>query len=395
MTVNEIITHYKKGGMIIVTDDEDRENEGDLMISARCAEASHIAFMASRGRGLVCMPIAGSIAERLNLTLMEKESLCPYGTAFTVSVDAAEGTMTGISAQDRLRTIRTILNTHSTGADLIKPGHLFPLIAAEGGLKERQGHTEAAVELASLAGHEPAGIICEIMNDDGTMKRGPELEDFSIEHNLPILSIKKLKDYLEETSHIMTPLPTVYGDFLLYHYDSGISEMMPHLALVHKDADRGKTVTVRLHSECMTGDLFGSLRCDCGDQLKKSMEILNREKGILLYMRQEGRGIGLVRKMEAYRLQDSGSDTVDANIRLGFMPDERSYSEAAYILKSLGVYSIELLTNNPEKIRSLNNEGIHVAARRSIEIAPGRHNSVYMHTKKERMGHILQLKEIQ
>lgn len=394
MNIKTIIEHYKQGGMIIVTDDDNRENEGDLMISSQAVKAEHISFMAREGRGLICMPIEKDLAERLNLPLMTNQNDCQYGTAFTVSVDARENTTTGISAFDRYQTVQTILNKETSEEDLIRPGHLFPLIAAEGGLAERKGHTEAAVEMGRLVGHEPSGLICEIMGDDGTMLRGDDLLSFSETHNLPILTIAELSDYLKGAKGLATNLPTEYGDFDLYHFKSGISDYSPHLALVHREMDLSGSVTVRLHSECLTGDLFGSLRCDCGEQLKESMRIINREKGVLLYMRQEGRGIGLEQKMAAYRLQDHGEDTVDANILLGFSPDERKYDDAADILKTLRIIEVELLTNNPDKINSLEKRGINVVKRRSLEIGINATNLKYMKTKKDKMDHIIDLKGV-
>lgn len=391
--IKEIITYYSNGGMIIVTDDEDRENEGDLMISSQCVSTADISFMARFGRGLICISIDRKIAERLSLPLMTEGNDSQFSTAFTISVDGRDGTTTGISASDRFKTIRTIVNPDSKPEDLLRPGHMFPLIAADGGLNERMGHTEAAVDLAKAAGHISSGVICEIMSDDGTMACGDVLKEFSERHKLPVLTIRELKEYLDyqKQNSIHTYIPTVYGEFNLYHFSSGLSEAMPHVALVHKDINIDKTVTLRIHSECLTGDLFGSLKCDCGDQLKEAMKIVNRKKGILIYLRQEGRGIGLAKKMEAYRLQDNGLDTVEANLKLGFADDERNYLPAVEFLEKIGIRSVNLLTNNPDKISSLESRGVEVIQRIALEINPNRHNINYMKTKKSKMSHILNI----
>lgn len=390
--IETVIEYYRKGGMIIVRDDESRENEGDLMISSEYATPSDISFMAKYGRGLICMAIQKHVAEKLNLPVINRDNKSRFSTAFTVSVDARDGTTTGISAFDRVKTIQTILNPDSTEDDLNRPGHLFPIVADPEGLRRRQGHTEAAVELGRLAGHHPSGIICEIMADDGNMMRGEELELFAKNHSLPMLTIEALTEYLYEEKEA-THLPTRFGNFHLYHFESQLTQHMPHIALVHKDIDPEKTVTVRVHSECLTGDLFGSLRCDCGSQLEKSLEIIYKKKGALLYMRQEGRGIGLIKKLEAYRLQDKKLDTVEANLRLGFKADERRYSAAAAILKELGIKKINLLTNNPAKIMDLESEGITIVKRIPIETGITDDNRDYLQTKKIKMNHLLKLEE--
>jgi len=392
--IQRAVEHYRCGGMIIVTDDFDRENEGDLMVSAQYVTAEQISFMAKYGRGLICLPVEKSTADRLNLHPMCNGNDSQFSTAFTVSVDAAKGTTTGISAYDRLKTIQTIIDGDSRESDLLRPGHLFPLIAAEGGLTERQGHTEAAVDFSRYVGHYPSGVICEIMSDDGTMTRGKKLEDFSAKHKLPMISIEEMEECLKEGIDEPVFLPTDYGSFNLYHFSSGLTEHMPHIALVHREADLTGPVTARVHSECLTGDIFGSQRCDCGQQLKDSLRILNEKKGILLYMRQEGRGIGLVNKMKAYKLQEEGSDTVDANIQLGFSPDQRDYSGAAAILKKLGVGKVELLTNNPLKVEGLVEAGIEVTKRIPLEGSVTPFSRHYLETKKNRMNHILNISEV-
>ncbi len=392
--IEKIIQRYSKGHMIIMTDDESRENEGDLVASSQCITREDVNFMAKNGRGLICITIEQDMADKLDLPLMTSGNDSQFSTPFTVSVDAKYDTTTGISASDRLKTIQTIIGEDSTADDLLRPGHMFPLISAKGGLTERNGHTEASVQLSRLAGHKPSGVICEIMAEDGSMSRGEELGEFAAKYNLPILAISELQEYLLlKKSEIGTFIPTESGDFLLYHYPSNISGQMPHIALVHKEINCQRPVTLRIHSECMTGDLFGSLRCDCGDQLKKSMELINESKGMLIYLRHEGRGIGLPGKMDAYRLQDAGLDTVEANLKLGFEIDERDYSIASKIIKDFNINSIKLLTNNPEKIKALVRDGIQVEERLPIEMKPGKYNVGYMKTKKEKMNHFLTMEE--
>jgi 3,4-dihydroxy 2-butanone 4-phosphate synthase/GTP cyclohydrolase II len=388
--IERIIGLYKNGQMLIVTDNEDRENEGDLLISSDKITDQDISFMARYGRGLICVPIEEAIAKRLAIPLMTERNDCQYSTAFTISVDAKKGTTTGISASDRLKTIKTLIDENSNPEDLLKPGHMFPLIAAKGGLYERSGHTEAAVELSKLVGHTGSGVICEIMGDDGTMLHGDALKDYSLRFNLPMLTIKDLTDYLRFINEPQaTFLPTDHGEFDLYDFTNSTTQYMPHIALVHKDIDIENPVTLRIHSECMTGDLFGSLRCDCGDQLKKAMNTINADKGILIYLRQEGRGIGFNKKMEAYRLQDSGMDTIEANLKLGFRSDERDYAVAGEILQFLKIKEVNLLTNNPDKISSLEMNGIKINNRIPLQTQTNNFNKKYLITKKEKMNHML------
>ena len=388
--IERIINSYKKGQMIIVTDNEDRENEGDLMISSEKITEQDISFMARYGRGLICVSIEQNVAGKMNLPLMSENNNSQYSTPFTISIDAKNGTTTGISASDRLKTIKTLIDENSSPDDLLRPGHMFPLIAAKGGLFERSGHTEAAVELSKLSGHLGSGVICEIMGDDGTMLHGAALREYGERFKLPLLTIKDLTEYLHiKQQPQATFLPTDYGDFNLYDFSKDTVESMPHIALVHKEIDTANPVTLRIHSECMTGDLFGSLRCDCGNQLKKAMEIINDKKGILIYLRQEGRGIGFNKKMEAYRLQDNGLDTIEANLHLGFKSDERDYSTAGDILKFFNIDKVNLLTNNPDKIKSLKMNGIKINNIIPLQVQPNRFNRKYLTTKKEKMNHIL------
>jgi 3,4-dihydroxy 2-butanone 4-phosphate synthase/GTP cyclohydrolase II len=388
--IERIIGLYKNGQMLIVTDNEDRENEGDLLISSDKITDQDISFMARYGRGLICVPIEEAIAKRLAIPLMTERNDCQYSTAFTISVDAKKGTTTGISASDRLKTIKTLIDENSNPEDLLKPGHMFPLIAAKGGLYERSGHTEAAVELSKLVGHTGSGVICEIMGDDGTMLHGDALKDYSLRFNLPMLTIKDLTDYLRFINEPQaTFLPTDHGEFDLYDFTNSTTQYMPHIALVHKDIDIENPVTLRIHSECMTGDLFGSLRCDCGDQLKKAMNTINADKGILIYLRQEGRGIGFNKKMEAYRLQDSGMDTIEANLKLGFRSDERDYAVAGEILQFLKIKEVNLLTNNPDKISSLEMNGIKINNRIPLQTQTKNFNKKYLITKKEKLNPML------
>lgn len=392
--IEKIIEQYSMGKMIVLTDDESRENEGDLVVSSQSITYDDVNFMARYGRGLICVSIEQEIADKMDLPLMTKGNDSQFSTPFTVSVDAKYDTTTGISASDRLKTIKTIIEENSTPEDLLRPGHMFPLIAAKGRLSERNGHTEASIEMSRLAGHKPSGVICEIMADDGSMARGLRLTDFAEKHSLPIMAISELQNYLDyKRKETGTFIPTEFGEFLLYHYPSEISGQMPHIALVHKDINCESPVTIRVHSECMTGDLFGSQRCDCGDQLKKSMEILANTKGMLIYLRHEGRGIGLPSKMEAYRLQDMGLDTIEANLKLGFAIDERDYSIASIILKDFNIRSVRILTNNPDKIQALIEDGINVIERLPIETKSGKHSIKYMRTKKDKMNHLLTLEE--
>lgn len=393
----EAINMIKEGRMIIVVDDEDRENEGDLLMAASKVTRESINFMTKYGRGLVCVPLTEEKAKQLELEPMVLHSTDPHGTAFTISVDAKEGTTTGISAEDRAITARLLASPEAKPSDIRRPGHMFPLIARKGGVLKRAGHTEAAVDLARLAGLEPVGVICEIMNDDGTMARLPQLIEFAKKFNLKIMTIKDLIRYrhmrdklVEKVSTVK--LPTEYGNFIAHAYrwilDDDPDRL--HIALVKGEIGEEDDVLVRVHSECLTGDVFGSLRCDCGAQLHKAMEMVEREgKGIVLYMRQEGRGIGLYKKLKAYELQEKGMDTVEANIKLGVSPDLRDYGVGAQILFDLGVRKLRLMTNNPKKVIGLAGYGLKIVERVPIEVEPNPYNSDYLRTKKEKMGHLL------
>ena len=395
-SIENIIGDIQKGRMVIVVDDPSRENEGDLIFSAGHVTPEKINFMAKFGRGLICVPMADDAADRLGLSLMINAAQDPYKTAWAVSVDAAKDITTGISAHDRAHTIKLLSDPGSTADDFVKPGHLFPLRSKEGGVLVRAGHTEASVDLMRLAGEEPVGVICEIMNEDGTMSRVPDLIKFASKHNLKICTIEDLIKYRSEKENLIekvaeTNLPTSFGEFRLCAYRSIVDDFQ-HLALVKGNVSAGEAL-VRVHSQCLTGDVFHSLRCDCGDQLHKAMRMISKEgKGVILYLSQEGRGIGIFNKLKAYELQDEGCDTVEANEKLGFKADLRDYGIGAQILVSLGLKKIRLLTNNPRKIVGLTGFGLEIIEQVPLEITPCEQNKAYLSTKKYRLGH--QLKEV-
>ena len=392
-TPEELIAAIAAGEMIVLTDDESRENEGDLIMAAEAVTPEAINFMATHGRGLICVPLTRDRAEELQLREMARPD-DPYHTAFTVSVDVRRGTTTGISAHDRAKTVTALTDPRTRREDLVIPGHVFPLIARDGGVLVRAGHTEATVDFARLAGFAPVGVICEIMNDDGTMARVPDLKQFAAKHGLKwgciadLISFRRRAESLVELQRVVK-LPTSFGEFDLHCYVAR-TDGREHLALVLGTVANQEGILVRVHSECLTGDVFHSCRCDCGEQLEEAMRMVAGEgAGVVVYMRQEGRGIGLAQKLHAYHLQERGLDTVEANEKLGFPPDLREYGLGAQILLSLGIRSIRLLTNNPRKIVGLEGFGLNIAERVPIVVPPREHNRDYLRTKKERMGHML------
>ena len=391
--IKEIIEEIRQGRMVILADDESRENEGDLIFAAQFVSPEKINFMMKEGRGLICVPLTEQRIEALGLKEMTDSSSDPMRTAFTLSVDARLGVTTGISAGDRARTIEILADSSRSASDLVTPGHMFPLKARKGGVLIRAGHTEAAVDLSRLAGLEPAGVICEIVSDDGTMSRTPELLRFAKKHGLKIGTIKSLIEYRRQFDRVIekiseTTIPTVFGEWRLRLYRS-LVDGREHVALIKGEVD-GRPTLARVHSECFTGDVLGSLKCDCQDQLIATMEAIEKEgRGVIVYMRQEGRGIGLANKLRAYELQEKGLDTVEANQKLGFKPDLREYGTGAQILRDLGLEALRLITNNPRKIVGLEGHGLRVVERISLATPAHSHNAKYLKTKKEKLGHFL------
>jgi 3,4-dihydroxy 2-butanone 4-phosphate synthase / GTP cyclohydrolase II len=393
-TIEEAIEEMRRGRMVVVCDGEDRENEGDLVMAAQFATPEAVNFMAKHGRGLICLALTSERCEELGLNLMTAKNEAPLQTAFTVTIEAAEGVTTGISAQDRARTIQVAIDPHSGPEDLHQPGHIFPLKAKSGGVLERTGHTEASIDLARLAGLIPAGVICEIMNEDGTMARVPDLASYCREHDLKMVTVADLISYRRRTEKLVerivsTRLPTGFGEFVAVGYRSLVDDKH-HIAMVKGEVNGAEDVLVRVHSECLTGDVFHSLRCDCGEQLEAALsQIEDAGKGVLLYLSQEGRGIGLLNKLRAYKLQEEGLDTVDANLKLGLPADLRDYGIGAQILKDLGLTSIRILTNNPKKIIGLEGYGLSVTEQVPIQAVSNVHNESYLQTQRKKMGHTL------
>ena len=393
-TVEEALEEIRRGRMVVVCDDEDRENEGDLTMAAQFITPEAINFMATHGRGLICLSLTPERCDELGLDLMAAKNESPFETPFTVSIEAAEGVTTGISAADRARTIQVAIDPDSTSRDLVQPGHVFPLKSKPGGVLERTGQTEAAVDLARLAGLNPSGVICEIMNEDGTMARVDDLVPYCERHGLKMITVADLISYRRKHDRLVerivsTKLPTAFGEFTAVGYRALLDEKH-HVAMVKGDVAGEEDVLVRVHSECLTGDVFHSLRCDCGDQLASALAMIEKEgRGVLLYLSQEGRGIGLLNKLRAYKLQEEGFDTVDANLKLGLPADLRDYGIGAQILGDLGLSSIRILTNNPKKIIGLEGYGLSVSEQVPIQAVPNPHNQAYLDAKRDKMGHVL------
>ena len=391
--IEAAIEDIQNGKFVIVTDDADRENEGDLIMASEMITPEAVNFMAKYARGLICVSVNKDDASRLQLDLMEQKNTSLHETNFTISIDAVKDTTTGISAQDRSKTIRLMVDEHSKPEDFARPGHIFPILAKEGGVLRRSGHTEASLELAELAGFKPSGVLCEIMAEDGTMLRGKDLFRFADEHNLKLISITELISYVRVKKSLIekietTKLPTDYGDFMLHLYQDKF-ENKQHIALTHGKVQNNKPTLVRVHSECVTGDIFSSKRCDCGAQLDHAMKkIVEVGCGIIIYLKQEGRGIGLKHKIKAYKLQDEGFDTVEANEKLGFPPDMRDYGTGAQILKDLGVTKLNVMTNNPKKLIGLEGHGLEISERIKIKMPTEPENEKYLSTKAKKLGHI-------
>jgi len=395
-TIQEAAELYRRGEFVIIVDDEDRENEGDLCIAAERVTAESVNFMARFGRGLICLALTEERCAELDLPLMVEHNTATFGTAFTVSIEARGRVTTGISAADRAETVRVAIDPKTRPHDLARPGHVFPLRGRKGGVLKRAGQTEASIDLAAIAGVMPAAVICEIMNEDGTMARLPDLKEFAVRHGLKIISVADIIKYRMQTEkhvHCLAApvLPTEHGEFRVHAYKSDITGE-EHVALVKGEIHEGDEVLVRVHSSCLTGDVFHSSRCDCGDQLTRAFELIAHEgKGVILYLLQEGRGIGLINKLRAYELQDQGDDTIEANAKLGFAPDIRDYGTGSQILRDLGVRKIRLMTNNPAKFVAIEGFGLEIVERVPLEIAPSTTTQKYLETKKQKLGHILEL----
>lgn len=393
-SIDEAIEDFRKGKVVIIVDDDDRENEGDYVCAAEFATPEVINFMAREGRGIICAPTTGTRAKELGLDMMVESNTSLHETSFTVSIDYIHGTTTGVSAADRSATVRALADPNAKPSDFARPGHVFPLKALDGGVLRRAGHTEAVVDLCKLAGVFPAGVLCEIMNEDGTMARVPDLVHIAKRFDLKIITVRDLIEYRMQREKLVerivtTTLPTKYGEFTIHLYRS-VTDSQEHIALTKGEIDPAKPVLVRVHSECLTGDLFGSLRCDCNEQLTSALRMVDRAgRGVVLYMRQEGRGIGLVNKLKAYKLQDDGLDTVEANEKLGFRPDLRDYGIGAQILRDLGVAKMQLLTNNPKKVVGLHGYGLDIVERVPLEMDPNEVNEKYLRTKRDKLGHLI------